>query len=166
MFDAIRANRVHIPPNPFAVGGYVNGAITDYIWHTPDWDAFPDSYHVRINVTGDPSRGNALDVEQGDATPGNVQQWIESRGAAIQDPLLVYCNRSNLDACLAARNAAQNATGIYAFMWVATLDGTIEGRSATQFAQTKVNGVAVTDCTLITNPRLIAAMMARLAAKP
>ena len=163
-FDAIHPNAGAIPRStpPFAVGGYVNGVITRFVWTPDDWALFPHSYHVRINVTGDPTRGNALDVETGDATPANVQPWIEHHGGCPDDPLLVYCNRSNLDACVAARNAAHSASGIYAFIWEATLDGTISDRAMTQFTQSKVNGVAVTDVSLISDTRLIAKMAARI----
>jgi hypothetical protein len=159
--DAIHGNVPSIPvaPPPFAVGGYINGAITAFQWTQADWARFPASYHIRINVTGELNRGNALDVETGDATPGNVQPWLESRAHAA-DPLLVYCNRSNLTACLAGRNAALAATGVYAFMWCATLDGTLSGRSMTQLSQVRAGGAAVADLSVIQNPRLLAAMAA------
>lgn len=163
-FDAIRANARFIPRAlpPFAVGGYINGAITEFQWEQSTWDMFPDSYHIRINVTGEPDRGNALDVEKGDASPGHVQPWIETRGPVVQGPLLVYCNRSNMDACIAARNAAKKATGLYAFIWAATLDGTITDRAMTQFAQQRANGTAVADVSLIISARLIDQMSAVL----
>lgn len=161
-FDAIHTNRPHIPKNPFAVGGYINGAILSFQWTPDDWAAFPDSYHIRINVTGDPSRGDALDVETGDATPDHVEAWINSRGPNTKKPLLVYCNRSNLAACINARDAAHAKSGHYAFMWCATLDGTITDRAMTQFGQTRVNGTAVTDVSLITDTRLLAAMAANI----
>lgn len=162
-FDAINENAKYIPADAFAVGGYVNGVITRYVWTHATWARFPRSYHIRINVTGDPTRGNALDVERGDATPANVQPWIEHHGGEPDDPLLVYCNRSNLDACVAARNAAHAATGIYAWIWEATLDGTISERSMTQSLQTRLpSGVAVTDVSFITNPKLRSLMAARI----
>jgi|SRR5215475_10555687 len=164
-YDAIHNNVNHIPRHgstPFAVGGYINGAILSFHWNDADWAKFPDSYHIRINVTGDPERGDALDVEPGDATPDLVQRWIETRGKQTTKPLLVYCNRSNLDACIRARDAAEKRTGVYAFMWCATLDGTITDRAMTQFTQTMVNGTAVTDVSLITDVRLIKAMSAHI----
>ena len=164
-FDAIHTNRPHIPKNPFAVGGYINGAILSFQWTVDDWDAFPNAYHIRINVTGDPSRGDALDVETGDATISNVEPWIIERATgtgATKKPLLVYCNRTNLAACINARDAAHAKSGHYAFMWCATLDGTITDRAMTQFGQTRVNGTAVTDVSLITDTRLLAAMAANI----
>lgn len=162
-FDAIHPNVGMIPRKapPFAVGGYVNGVITRFVWTADDWDLFPHSYHIRINVSGELSRGNALDVESGDATPANIVPWVDSvKGTA--DPLLIYCNRSNIDACVAARNEAHDKTGRYAFMWEATLDGTISQRAMTQFSQTTVNGSAVTDVSLITDEKLIGLMAARI----
>ena len=166
-FDAIHTNRPNIPKNPFAVGGYINGRILSFQWTADDWNAFPHSYHIRINVTGDPARGDALDVETGDATPDHVEPWIVERATgsgATRKPLLVYCNRSNLSACVAGRDAALKRTGHLAFIWEATLDGTISGRAMTQFGQTKINGTAVTDVSLITDTRLLSAMAANLGA--
>lgn len=162
-FDATALNADRIPENPppFAVGGYINGAITEFIWSTSQWDRFPDSYHIRINVTGEAGRGNALDVENGDAIPADVQPWIMSRTEAT-DPLLVYCNRSNLAACSIARDAAQKATGVYAFIWCATLDGTLSGRAMTQITQVNDGHGVFADLSVIQNKRLLAAMTAHL----
>jgi hypothetical protein len=161
-FDAIHDNVQFIPLDAFAVGGYVNGVITRFIWTPADWARFPNSYHIRINVTGDPTRGNALDVETGDATPANVQPWIEHKGGEPDDPLLVYCNRSNLVACVAAREAAHKASGVYAWIWEATLDGTISNRAMTQSLQTRLPSGAVTDVSFITNKMLRQLMAARI----
>jgi len=163
-FDAIHSNVSHIPANAFAVGGYVNGANTSFIWSAADWAKFPHAYHIRINVNGDPTRGDALDVETGDATPAHIRAWVGTRGPATKKPLLIYCNRANLAACITARNAAHQQTGHFAWMWCATLDGTITDRAMTQFMQTRVNGNAVTDASLITSGPLIAAMIANIAA--
>jgi hypothetical protein len=162
-FDAIHPNVADIPADAFAVGGYVDGAITRFIWTPDDWARFPNSYHIRINVTGVRNRGNTLDVENGDAVPANVQPWIENKGGCPDDPLLVYCNRSNLNACVAARDAARDATGIYAWIWEATLDGTISSRGMTQSLQTRLpDGTAVTDVSFITDPKLRGLMAARI----
>lgn len=163
-FDAIHANVGHIPHNAFAVGGYVNGANTSFIWSQADWDRFPHAYHIRINVNGDPTRGNCLDVERGDAPPSAVRPWIVSRGPATKDPLLVYCNRSNLAACVQARDSAHSATGHYAYIWCATLDGTITDRAMTQAWQSPSGPGAKLDVSLITSGKLILEMLARIAA--
>lgn len=165
-FDAIHTNARFIPRDAFAVGGYVNGIRTDFIWSTSDWGVFPNAYHIRINVNGDPTRGNALDVENGDATPAAIGPWIASRGPATKDPLLVYCNRSNLAACVAARDAANRATGHFANIWCATLDGNLSGRAMTQAWQLQNGGVAVADVSLITSGSLILKMLARIGQQP
>lgn len=160
-FDAIHANVHNIPLDAFAVGGYINGANTSFIWTQQDWARFPHAYQIRINVTGELGRGNALDVESLDATPANIQPWIESVHTS-PDPLLIYCNRSNLQDCLNARNAAHKATGRFVFMWEATLDGTMSNRAMTQIFQGRVNGTAVMDISLIQDIRLRTQMAARI----
>ena len=163
-FDAIESNAGRIPssPAPFAVGGYINGANTSFIWSSATWARFPGSYHMRINVTGDPSRGDVLDVETFDATPNNVAPWIVTRAKSTPKPLIVYCNRSNLDACVAARNEAQKQCGRYAFIWCATLDGTLSGRAMTQVAQVSDTRGVFADLSVIQDRRLLEAMAAHL----
>jgi hypothetical protein len=165
-FDAIQPNAHFIPRDAFAVGGYVNGANTSFIWSQASWDLFPHAYHIRINVTGELTRGNALDVEAGDATPASVAPWIATRGPATPDPLLVYCNRSNLAACLTARDAAHKSSGHYANIWCATLDGLLSGRAMTQLWQLRSGGLAVADASLITSGSLILKMLARIGQQP
>jgi hypothetical protein len=158
-FDAIREHAHYIPRDAFAVGGYINGAVTRYIWTGAEWGMFAHSYRMRINVTGEPGRGNVLDVERGDASPGHVAPWIRSRAPVTEDPLIVYCNRSNLAACMAARDSARPH---HAWIWCATLDGTITDRAMTQAFQTHAGGIAVTDVSLITSRSLRAAMARRI----
>jgi hypothetical protein len=150
MFDATAPNARYIPRDAFAVGGYVNGANASFIWTAAQWNMFPNSVHVRINVTGDPTLGNALDVETGDATPADISDWIHGRDAAHERWLLLYCNRTNLAACMAARSVSRPTVPTY--MWVATLDGTIQyDRAITQAWQSKPEGggAAVTDVSVI-----------------
>jgi hypothetical protein len=156
-FDAIHENVQHIPLDAFAVGGYVNGANKSYIWTASDWAMFPNSFHIYINVTGDPTHGNCLDIETGDATIADIVPWMNSRGPALVGPMLLYCNRDNLSAALNERSKSPYATKTY--MWESTLDGTIENnRAMTQAFQAEVNGVAVTDVSLILDPSLRQAM--------
>jgi hypothetical protein len=161
-FDAVQSNSHFIPSDAFAVGGYVNGVRTEFIWSQASWDLFPHAYHIRINVNGDPLRGNALDVERGDAVPSNIGPWIASRGPVTKDPLLVYCNRSNLAACIQERDAANRATGHFANIWCATLDGSLSGRSMTQAWQVRAGGLAVADVSLISSGSLVLKMLARI----
>lgn len=160
--DSIDSNSHLIPTNMFAVGGYISDEST-FKWSAANWARFPNSYHIRINTFGEKDRGNCLDVENGAATPSEVQPWIENHGGEPHDPLLVYCNRSNRQACTDARNAAHKATGIYAFIWCATLDGTLSSNAMTQIIQVKTEaGSVYGDLSIITDTRLIAAMEARI----
>src|SRR5215472_10967250 len=161
-YDATHDNlpRLH-DHHPFAIGGYVNGAITRYIWTPADWALFPASYHIRINVTGDPARGNCLDVETGDATPGVIPFWINARLPATPDPLLIYCNRANLDACLAERAKTKYHGRVW--IWIATLDGTlVTDRAMTQFTQLHDAAGAYADVSVIVNGTLAGQMAARV----
>jgi hypothetical protein len=137
-FDAIAANAARIPRRAFAVAGYVNGANTSFIWKPAQWNLFPGAAKFGINVTGDPRVGDFLDVERSDARPAHVAPWIDSRRQALPGgyPLVVYCNRSNLAAVLAARGRRK------AFICVATLDGTMawDGRAMVQFSNAKLSG--------------------------
>lgn len=160
--DSINSNAHLIPTNMFAVGGYISSE-SSFRWSTDLWAKFPDSYHIRINTFGEPDRGNCLDVEFEAATPANVEPWIRTRGPVCEDPLLVYCNRSNLNACVSARDAAHKATGHYAFIWCATLDGTLTDRSMTQICQVKTaSGAQFGDLSIILDQRLISKMAARI----
>lgn len=134
LFDSVTP--AAIPPGAQMVGGYVNGA---YTWSSADWNRFPGAEQVRINVTGDPSLGNALDVETGDATPGQAPRWYDARHAAGIRNLAVYCNRATLPAV----NAAMGARPFY--RWIATLDGTMRpggNADAVQFAGAAAAGIA------------------------
>ncbi len=81
-YDAIAPNAKFIPSHAFAVLGYINGANTSFIWRQAQWDLFPNACKLRANVTGDPSRGNFLDVERFDATVKDIAPWIDARHAA------------------------------------------------------------------------------------
>jgi hypothetical protein len=155
-FDAIHDHVSYIPEDAFAVGGYVNGA---YAWTDSDWLRFPNSYQIRINVTGDPTRGNALDIENGAATVADIVPWIKTRGPAVRGPLILYASRSNIKAVITERNKVPEIKGVY--MWVATLDGTLMyDRAMTQFGQTTDKGLAVTDVSVIMDGSLRAMMAA------
>lgn len=103
-----------LPVNVGLVAGYVNGK---YKWKKADWDRFPDSQHVRYNVTGEPNRGNALDVERYDATAADAPKWWDSVTWCPKADLAIYCNRSTVPSVISAMGKRP---------WVlilATLDG-------------------------------------------
>jgi hypothetical protein len=136
-----------IPGWVAGVGGYVNGRGP---WSPADWARFGKRPQIRYNVTGDPTRGNALDVETGDATPAMAPAWWDHRHVAGVPQLAVYCNRSTLPEVLAAMGGRQF------FLILATLDGSIpaeyEGRrvDAVQFAGAQLTG-GHWDATLVWN---------------
>lgn len=146
--------------SPFAIGGYVNGAVQEYIWTEPQWRSFPNSYHMRINVTGEVGVGNFLDVETGDATPDLIPAWINSQ-LKQNDPLIIYCDRSQLIECLNERAKTKYHDKV--FMCVATLDGTlVSNRAMTQFSQLRDTEGAYADVSIILNSSLINQMAARI----
>ena len=161
-YDATGDN-VHrmIDLNPFFIGGYINGAITRFVWTRDQWKLFPNSYHGHINVTGDPQTGNVLDVETGDATPANVAGWINTRLPATPDPLLVYCNRSNLADVITFRAGTKWHGRVW--IWIATLDGTlVSNRGMTQVSQLRDAAGAYADVSIVKSAALVAAMAARI----
>jgi hypothetical protein len=158
-YDAIAPNAKFIPSHAFAVAGYINGADTSFIWSKEDWALFPSACKFRINVTGDPSVGNFLDVERGDATVKDITPWINSRGDAGIKPLVVYVNRTNLPFALIARHNARH----FAYMCVATLDGTMtyDNRAMVQFSNAALVGGPY-DVSIIYNEKLRQEMVANL----
>jgi len=115
-----------LPTNVDMVGGYVNGR---FAWTHENWARFPGATQVRINVNGAPGRGNCLDVETGDATPGHAPIWYDSINWMPKGDLLIYCNRSNVGAVIAAMGKRSW------HLWLATLDGsipnTVNGKTVT-----------------------------------
>jgi hypothetical protein len=103
-----------ITGQPAFVGGYVNGL---YKWADADWTRFPHSHRVEFNVTGDPSIGNAIDIERGDATPADGPPWWDNRTKAGVANLAVYVNQGNL------ATVRQLMGGRHYFLILATLDG-------------------------------------------
>jgi hypothetical protein len=149
-FDAIHENVPHIPYNPFAVAGYINGANRSYIWTIEDWQRFPNAGRLRINVTGNPAEGgNVLDVERFDATSADIPHWYDERHKAGERVLLVYCNRSNLTA---VNHFIGNRP---CWRWVATLDGTMtyDNRAMIQFSSSRLSGGPY-DVSVIWSPQL------------
>lgn len=160
--DAVASNLPRLQyRHPFAMGGYENGSNRSFVWSPGDWALFPHSYHIRINVTGEPGIGNALDVETGDADPSHVPAWLQSQ-LHIEDPLLIYANRSNLAAVLDARKRVNGWQG-RAWIWLATLDGTLEtDRAMTQFSQLRDAQGAYADVSLILSTALVNRMADRI----
>lgn len=107
-----------IPLDAEMVGTYCSG--DGFIPLHDVVERWPNAKQVRINVDGNPALGDCLDVENGDATPADVDPWAHARlkAGVPMENLAVYCNRSTLP-------AVQAATSLKLFHWVATLDGTL-----------------------------------------
>jgi hypothetical protein len=162
MYDAIRSNAHRlVDKHPLAVGGYVTPG-SQYSWTPTEWALFPDSYHVKINESHEHTLGNCLAVEDRAAKPADIVPWLQNKLPTTKDPLLIYCNRSNLAACLAERVKIHGWHG-RVYMWVATLDGTmIYDRSMTQFGQLKDDAGIYADVSAIMNVSLANQMVARI----
>ena len=111
-------NPQDIPTTAEAVAGYVDGI---YAWPDSGWLRFPNSVKLSIAISAT-SEADALDVENGDATPAQAPGWVKAQIARGIKPW-VYCNRSNRSAVeLACQSAGIGPTQMA--LWVATLDGT------------------------------------------
>jgi hypothetical protein len=113
LYDSITAT--DIPTGAQMVAGYVNGT---FQWSDADWARFPNATKVRIATRAWINDGHVLDVETGDAVPGQAPAWVEMRRAAGVDPT-VYCNASTQVAVQAAFNAAGVPQPHY---WIAHYD--------------------------------------------
>lgn len=121
MYDGINSLAAGIArqfPNAAMVAGYINGS---YAWTQADWDLFPHAVRVQITVTASADAGDVLDVESGDATPGQTAGWIQRRKASGYYRPSIYCS---LDVVPAVRQG----TGAYILgrdydIWVADWTG-------------------------------------------
>lgn len=114
------------------VAGYVNGP---YQWRPGDWALFPHAIHVGIAVRAYFNGGDVLDVERGDATPGEAPNWVLMRRASGIDPT-VYCSLSEWQN---VRDAFTHVHVPEPHYWIAHYDGTFDipiGAVAKQFENT------------------------------
>jgi len=120
----------NLPKGLYAVAGYCDGP---WRWPAEGWAAFPGSLLVRIATIASTDDGDALDVENGDATPGQAPGWVLRRRLAGVVPK-VYCNLSTWPEVKAAFVAQAVADPLY---WLADWnDPTLHlatGSVATQF---------------------------------
>jgi hypothetical protein len=97
-YDGINADAVWISRNyPHAswVAGYDTGG---WPWTAQDWALFPNAVRVQIVTYAGANEGDVLDVENGDATPGQTEAWISMRKAAGYHRPTIYCSASNVPA--------------------------------------------------------------------
>ena len=82
--------------------------------------------HVWIDVTGaHADTADVLDVETGDATAAIANLWVQSwRKLGRKTLAVVYVNRGNEQAVVAACESGGSVLGKDYGLWVATLDGT------------------------------------------
>lgn len=152
MYDGINALAAGIArsfPDAVMVAGYVNGT---YAWTQAEWDLFPRAQHVGISVTASASEGVVLDVENGDATPGQAEAWIRERKAAGVYRPTVYCS-------LATVPAVRAGTGAYVLgkdydIWVADYDGSaaappVPGTPPASFAAKQYENTAAYDVSAV-----------------
>lgn len=131
MYDSVTPD--DIPPDAQLVGGYVDGK---YAWTDADWARFPKAVHVRIACLPGTDDGQVLDVENGDATPGQAPEWCHMRRLKGADPT-VYCNLSTWSAVRQAFQAHGEPEPHY---WIALWNGQsnlITGAVAHQYADGK-----------------------------
>lgn len=116
LFDAVTLS--NIPANPEMVGCYADGL---YKNEAEARSRFPHAIIVPIAVSAGYNSVSVkvLDVENGDATPGQAPGWVQ-RQRAIGGGDSVYCNVSALPSVLSAFHAAGVAPGP---IWVAHYDG-------------------------------------------
>lgn len=138
MYDGINSLAPGIArqfPQAAKVAGYINGR---YAWSQADWDLFPHADHVTISVTAGANAGDVLDVEAGDATPGQTAGWIAMRKAAGLYRPTIYCD-------LNTAPTVRVGTGKYLLgtdydLWVAHYTGAphqaYPGCAATQYENT------------------------------
>lgn len=92
--------------------------------HWPDADAlaarFPGATTIRITVFPSDDKGDCLDVESRDATPGQAPAWVAQRRQDGHKGPLVYCSESIWGDVRAAFQAAQVPEPGY---WVAGYPG-------------------------------------------
>jgi hypothetical protein len=119
MYDGVTWE--NIPADAEMVAGYIDGF---YAWPAAAWRRFLRAILVRITVTASVHstpqlRVHVLDVENGDATPGQAPGWAEEERAAGQVPT-VYCNASTWPVARAAFAAARVTEPEW---WIALYDG-------------------------------------------
>ena len=121
MYDGINADAASIfrdHPGAQMIAYYITG---NYAWTKAEIDLFPHAAHVTIVTTATANAGDVLDVEAGDAAPGQTAGWIAMRKANGLYRPTIYCS-------LSAVSAVRVGTGRYRLgadydLWVADWDG-------------------------------------------
>ena len=115
MYDSVTVGNLPVnADNLYA--GYVGGLYPTLI---PIMQRFPHARVVSIAVNASQS-AQVLDVETGDATAAEVPDWLNRMRAQRRKNVTVYTSRSNIDAVLAACDAAKVARPL---IWAADWTG-------------------------------------------
>jgi hypothetical protein len=116
MFDSI--NLSQIPAEAVAAAGYANGS-----WAT--WPALqqrlPHAHLLSITVSA-AADADCLDVEKGDATPGQATGWLKRQAARKAYRPVIYANASTMPGLLSAL-AASGISRSSVRLWSAHYDG-------------------------------------------
>ena len=121
----------NIPQGLYAVAGYVDGL---FVWPKLAWLRFRGSKLVRIATNASTDDGDALDVENGDATPAQAPGWVSMRRRAGRVPA-VYCNQDTWPLVLAAFAAAAVSDPLsWRADWNVPTAHLVAGTIATQYA--------------------------------
>lgn len=155
MYDGIDSDASAIArafPHADIIAGYING---NYVWSQADWNLFPNATHVYISVTASADDGDILDVEAGDATPGETEGWIAKRKSSGYGRPTIYCNRSTIP-------AVREGTGGYILgrdydIWVADWTGsphevTAPGTPSATCAATQYESGSYYDASTVYDP--------------
>ncbi|WP_103350865.1 hypothetical protein [Amycolatopsis sp. CA-128772] len=116
MYDAVTA--ANIPGDARMVAGYID-RIKLAPWSAADWARFPNAVKVTIVKKAGTNDGHVLDVEPGDADPGEAPGWVRMRRAAGADPT-IYCSLSTWPSVRSAFSSAGIAEPHY---WIAHYNG-------------------------------------------
>lgn len=112
MYDSTNVD--NIPSDPTAVAAYNDGTFNDFDKAVV---RFPHAKHLSITVFASADAG-CLDIENGDATPGQAPAWVRKQHARGVARPVVYANSSTMEAVLAALNADFIKRGEY-LVWTA-----------------------------------------------
>lgn len=146
MFDSVTA--ADIPVTAAMVAGYANGR---YEWSPEDWARFPNAVHVRIatraNIVGPDV--DVLDVEPGDAIPGQAPGWIRIQHDFGYHRPTIYCPASMRQQVVAACDqiGPHLVAGVHYDLWIARYRASAAipphnepGAAATQYANAATSG--------------------------
>lgn len=130
MYDAV--NISNIPHNPEAVAGYVGGSFDNY---NELLRYFPHAKHLSIAVNASED-AECLDIEKGDAAPGDAPGWIRRQHERGLKRPCVYGSSSemgNIMRRILGNGIKRNEFRVWSAHWTGT-PHVEPGSDATQYA--------------------------------